>query len=798
MICNQAQNITGSVNGQVLTIAQPVIAADSVDYLTARFSFSEDWTGADKFAFFAKAGHEDDPAEILLIDDEITADAHLNLPAGRWNVWLVGLRTEGAEVTQRITTTVAEIRVQLSGVRNAEPFPGEAGSAGEQIVAQAIAARNAAQTAAQNAGASANSAAEAAVSAALSEDNAQESAENAENSAQTAVANANSTLGYKNDAVAAKNEAITAQTAAEAASTTATAAATTATAAASSAMADAASAGASAAAAAESAQIAEEAAERVSDAVDKIEVTDFVSKSNKNALYGTVIEDKAYTFADLSTAAIPTEIGGNAAIDGGEVKLTEIGGKSIVEGGEIVDAVVSGVKINGYNLWNEEWENGAYSLTTGAKSDSQSSLLCIRCKDFIKVAPNTEYYFEFGDYTSWGYVMFYNESKQLISYVNPYGKAAANPNLRNPVTTPSDCAYMTFFMHSNYGLVYKGDICVSFSSSLNETYRPYIAPQTIELPAEQTLRSARDAADVIRFVKQADGTWNIEKVQNTADVDLGTRTWTYNADRKFFYSSGFNSKPLASTSVVANVLSATYATVASTYVYNNAPSYDMSLGVSNTGSQIYLSNQAYTDAAALRTALTGVMLNYELATPVVTVIAEGLREDQIAILADLGGSIEIVGNTTNAHPSVTAAIQTAIPGGSSDITDIAEIRRGAALGATAVQPEDGKGLFSGKYSDLTGKPTIPEPTAYITYADEAAVNITLADNTEYTITNCASITLAYPTGRYEAFISVTFGTDVSLTFPTGTKYIGTVPTFAAGETWEISVKNGVVIAGKVE
>lgn len=655
-----------------------------------------------------------------------------------------------------------------------------------------------AEASADAAAQSANAAAEAAVSAAMSEDNAQEHAENAEASAQTAAANANSTLGYKNAAIAAKNGAIAAQTAAEAAQTAAEAARNAANVAATNAASSEASASASAE---EAAGYAEQMGE-LFDRVDVVEAEnaeqDFRIKSNKNALYGTVIEDKPYTFADLSTAAIPTEIGGNAAIDGGEVKLTEIGGKSIVEGGEIVDAVVSGVKINGYNLWNEEWENGAYSLTTGAKSDSQSSLLCIRCKDFIKVAPNTEYYFEFGDYTSWGYVMFYNESKQLISYVNPYGKAAANPNLRNPVTTPSDCAYMTFFMHSNYGLVYNGDICVSFSSSLNETYRPYIAPQTIELPAEQTLRSARDAADKIRFVKQSNGTWNIEKVQTIGVVDLGTRTWTYNADRKFFYSSGFNSKPLASTSVVANALSATYATVASTYVYNNAPSYDMSFGVSNTGSQIYLSNQAYTDATALRAALNGVMLNYELAEPVVTTIAEGLTEDQIAALAQLGGSIEIVGNTTNAHPTLAVDIQTAIPGGSSDIPDIAEIRRGAALGATAVQPEAGKGLFSGRYADLTGKPTIPAPTAYITHADEAAVNITLADNTEYTITNCASITLAYPAGRYEAFISVTFGADVSLTFPTGTKYIGDVPTFAAGETWEISVKNGVVIAGKVE
>ena len=41
------------------------------------------------------------------------------------------------------------------------------------------------------------------------------------------------------------------------------------------------------------------------------------------------------------------------------------------------------------------------------------------------------------------------------------------------------------------------------------------------------------------------------------------------------------------------------------------------------------------------------------------------------------------------------------------ITDLATIRSGASKGATAVQPEAGKGLFSGSYNDLADKPAIP-------------------------------------------------------------------------------------------
>ena len=48
------------------------------------------------------------------------------------------------------------------------------------------------------------------------------------------------------------------------------------------------------------------------------------------------------------------------------------------------------------------------------------------------------------------------------------------------------------------------------------------------------------------------------------------------------------------------------------------------------------------------------------------------------------------------------------------ITDLATIRSGASKGATAVQPEAGKGLFSGSYNDLTDKPTIPAEVTQLT------------------------------------------------------------------------------------
>ena len=78
-------------------------------------------------------------------------------------------------------------------------------------------------------------------------------------------------------------------------------------------------------------------------------------------------------------------------------------------------------------------------------------------------------------------------------------------------------------------------------------------------------------------------------------------------------------------------------------------------------------------------------------------------------------------------------------------------------------------------------------------------NITLADNTEYRLADVTTLTLTYPTGNFECWMRLTFAAsgDATVILPTGTKYIGNTPDFKNGETWEMSIKDGVVIAQKV-
>lgn len=80
-------------------------------------------------------------------------------------------------------------------------------------------------------------------------------------------------------------------------------------------------------------------------------------------------------------------------------------------------------------------------------------------------------------------------------------------------------------------------------------------------------------------------------------------------------------------------------------------------------------------------------------------------------------------------------------------------------------------------------------------------NITLADNTEYRLTNISTLTLSYPTGivDFECWMRLTFATSgaITVTLPTDTEYLGVTPNFKNGETWELSFKDKVLAAKKV-
>ena len=105
------------VTGQSLKCTTPVIAADSLRYLTARATFDRVWNGFVKWIHFRKAGGETATVfDIQLTDDMVREEDALNLTTGEWIVTITGSAELGA---RRLTTAPVMLTVKESGLNDA-------------------------------------------------------------------------------------------------------------------------------------------------------------------------------------------------------------------------------------------------------------------------------------------------------------------------------------------------------------------------------------------------------------------------------------------------------------------------------------------------------------------------------------------------------------------------------------------------------------------------------------------------------------------------------------------------------
>ena len=81
--------LTATVRGQQLQLRTPLIVADSINYITARFAFDKDWEGRAVTAFFTQG---DKAISAAVTNNEITAEQGINLTAGTWEVKLTGVK----------------------------------------------------------------------------------------------------------------------------------------------------------------------------------------------------------------------------------------------------------------------------------------------------------------------------------------------------------------------------------------------------------------------------------------------------------------------------------------------------------------------------------------------------------------------------------------------------------------------------------------------------------------------------------------------------------------------------------
>ena len=242
----------------------------------------------------------------------------------------------------------------------------------------------------------------------------------------------------------------------------------------------------------------------------------------------------------------------------------------------------TGAKVTrtGFNICDEEYELGYYDITTGNKV---SSAVNKRIKNFIPCLPSTTYYIKANVR-----VLYYNMNKAFIS-----------TELKNNTTftTPANAYYLTFF-----GGIDLSNVCINISDTTkNGTYEPYAGHQySIAFPAESgTVYGG--TLDVISGVLTVDRT----------EVDLGNLNYTkYDVAQGTLFRGSISGAKTLSGVAVPNMICSMYPVTDSSRRTNKTVSQATGLAA------VDVIDNDYSDADTFKTAMSGVQLVYELATPI--------------------------------------------------------------------------------------------------------------------------------------------------------------------------------------
>lgn len=263
----------------------------------------------------------------------------------------------------------------------------------------------------------------------------------------------------------------------------------------------------------------------------------------------------------------------------------------------------------GFNAWDEALEDGEINTTTGQNVGDSAYM---RSKNYIPVLPNTSYYYKAPQTTLHARIFQYDANKKFISY------NGTSSWLNNTFTTSSDTHYLRFMLVKEYyGNTYNNDICINISSDRNGQYEPY-QKRTYALDSTLTLRGIpKLSADNVLYYDgdtyEPDGT----VTRKYGIVDLGTFDWIKGTNNKFYTTAAVSPAYVApkSTDLAhANVF-------CSKYQYKGGAG--TSAGELETGlyydwnniGRFIIYDSSYADAASFITAMSGVYLVYELATP---------------------------------------------------------------------------------------------------------------------------------------------------------------------------------------
>lgn len=366
-------------------------------------------------------------------------------------------------------------------------------------------------------------------------------------------------------------------------------------------------------------KIAENTAE-----IANVKLTDKELQRRVDALYsiGQGVTHKFET--DSETAyqkAVPT---------GGKLmSVKSIGGHSEVIDGEIVSAGVTEVVEQGRNLFDVE-KCAALGLYYGFEIDTNKTLQ-IALKD-EKTCPTN---------VSFGIV--YVHGNTMANWL------ITSNGVRETITNSRDMTDSTQIMVACYpgnketmqSIADAFDIMLVDGIYKSDTMPAYAPYHSNVYPIPETIRalpgygwSAGTARNYVDYE-------NKKYYQCVQSVDLGTLTWVVSPTGKvnFQTSQVIGQKLTKSYSIAPNFMCLKYSTKTQDELWGK-PNVIGITAAANVDGFVYVNDTSYTDATAFKQAMQGVMLYYELETPIVTDISDLLTDDFLRNLTvETGGSV---------------------------------------------------------------------------------------------------------------------------------------------------------------
>ena len=119
------------------------------------------------------------------------------------------------------------------------------------------------------------------------------------------------------------------------------------------------------------------------------------------------------------------------------------------------------VYVRGVNLWDEEWDNGVISSSTGQNVNGTTN---VRSKNYSACLPSTSYYVYIPSPRQIR-MYWYDADKNFIS--------SPSATQKGVYTTPSNCYYFRFVVwETTYGATYNNDISINYPST-DHDYHAY-------------------------------------------------------------------------------------------------------------------------------------------------------------------------------------------------------------------------------------------------------------------------------------------------------------------------------------